>query len=425
MKGETSSLRPGEDSTVPGSRSADSAPDLRASSLRHSWLAWLLPLVITGIGALGMLLLASLRPPVEPLPAKILAPLVRVAIVESKPVQLVVHTQGTVAPRTESRLVPEVSGRVTWVSPALAAGGFFEADEPLLRLDDRDQRVAAEQAAAASSRQQAELELASRTRERAETLNQRGVMGEAQLDEAHSRERVARAALAEARALLRRAQLDLERSELRAPFAGRVREKLVDVGEFVTRGAPVARLYAVDYAELRLPIQSGDLAHLELPLDYRGEATAGPGPLVDLRADMAGREHRWQGRIVRTEGEIDPRSRMIHVVARVDDPYGRDPEYPGRPPLAVGLFVRAEIRGRSLSDAVVVPRSALRDENHVLVVDAEQRLYSRRVEVIQRDRETVVIGAGLSPGEALCISSPEAITEGMKVRTRTESPSES
>jgi hypothetical protein len=143
---------------------------------------------------------------------------------------------------------------------------------------------------------------------------------------------------------------DLERAEIVAPYAGRVRGKDVDVGQFVTVGASVATIYAVDLAEVRLPLPDEELAFLDLPLSYRG-STNQPTPRVTLRATFAGETHEWEGRVVRTESEIDPVSRMVHVVAEVADPYAPGPN-PNRPPLAVGMYVEAEIEGRTVSDVV-------------------------------------------------------------------------
>jgi multidrug efflux pump subunit AcrA (membrane-fusion protein) len=170
---------------------------------------------------------------------------------------------------------------------------------------------------------------------------------------------------------------------------------------------------------VRLPIPDRELAFLDLPLTYRGESLERPGPEVRLRASFAGGEHVWTGRIVRTEGEIDPRTRMVHAVAQVEDPYGRGDD-PDRPPLAVGLFVEAEIEGRFVEDAIVIPGSALRDTKQVLVVDADSRLRFRDVDVLRADRHEVVIRAGLEAGERVCISPLEAVTDGMRVRVLEE-----
>ena len=214
-----------------------------------------------------------------------------------------------------------------------------------------------------------------------------------------------------------------------------MREENVDVGQFVSRGQALAKLYSVDYAEVRLPLPDRELAYLDLSLAYRGEGKSGApdapasregarsGPTVLLHAEFAGRTHTWRGRIVRTEGEIDPKSRMVNVVARVEDPYGRDAAAGARPPLAVGLFVQAEISGRVVPNAFVVPRSALRRDpadpkHHVLVVDDDLRLRRREVEVLRQERERVVLGAGLLAGERICVSPLRAVVDGMRVRVQ-------
>lgn len=371
-----------------------------------------LPVVVV-VGAIAVALgLTATRAPVAPAAPEPVVPLVRVTAVETKAVRLDVETQGTVLPRTEGDLVPEVSGRVVWLSPSMASGGFFEAGDPLVRLDRGDYETALRRAEAGVAGLRSQATLAARSRDRSRALARDGLISRASLDEAENAARVAAASLADAEAALERARRDLERTELRAPYAGRVRSESVDVGQFVERGRAVARLYAVDYAEVRLPVPDAQLAFLALPLD--GAASA--GPVVDLRAQFAGTEQRWQGRVVRTEGEIDPDSRMINVVARVDDPYGRAAPTPG-PPLAVGMFVSASIHGRELPQAVVLPRVALRAHDLVWVVGADGRLRERPVTVVRADRETVVVASGLAAGDRVCLSTVEGFVDGMVVRT--------
>ncbi len=379
-----------------------------------------LPLAILLAGGLGLALLVLSRPQVEARPPEVVVPLVRAVVVVPGDVRFVVHAQGTVVPRTESDLVPQVSGEVVWVSASLASGGFFEAGDPLVRIDRADYEAAFESARAGVARATSERSRARKERERQRRLAASSVASQARIDDAENAFRVTDAQLRAARASLERAERDLTRTELTAPYAGRVREESIDVGQFVNRGAPIAKLYAVDYAEVRLPIPDRELAYLDLPLSYRGAAAktdggAPAGPEVLLRAEFAGREHTWRGRIVRTEGEIDPKSRMVNAVARVEDPYGADAAS-RRPPLAVGLFVEAEIVGHSVEGVYTLPRIALREGGRVLVVDAEDRLRFRKVEVLRAERDRVVIGAGLAPGERVCVSALGAVVDGMQVR---------
>ena len=381
----------------------------------------LAPLAILLGGALIAAALVLTAPRVEPLAPERVAPLVRALEIEPRALQLSVHTHGTVVPRTESDLVPEVSARVTWISPALVSGGFFAQGEPLLRLDARDYQAALEQARARLARAESEERRAAKDLARQRGLAERLVSSDAQLDDAENDAGVGEASVREARAALSRAERDLERTEIPAPYDGRVRSESVDVGQFVSRGAPVATLYAVDYAEVRLPVPDEELAFIELPLLYVDDPRQ-EGPEVILRARFAGAEHEWRGRVVRTEGELDPRSRMVNVVARVPNPYARDG---GRPPLSVGLFVSGEILGDWIEAAIILPRTALRDGRKVFVIDAEGRLRSRPVEVLRDAGDEVVVSGGLEAGEVVCISTLEGAIEGMRVRIagETETPS--
>ena len=375
---------------------------------------YVLPVLILVAAGLGAFAIFISKPAPETRVPEFKPPLVRVHLVELQEVQLAVRSQGTVAPRTESQLVPEVSGRVLRVSPAFVVGGFFEEGDSLLEIDPYDYRQALVQARSRVA--QARLRLAQEDAE-AEVARREWVeLGSGEATPLTLREpqvEDARAALQAAEAGVEQAQRDLDRAVVKAPYAGRVREKHIDVGQYVTRGTAVATLYSVDAAEVRLPLPDSELAYLDLPLDYRGEDAARRGPEVVLHAEFGGTVHRWAGRVVRTEGEIDPRSRMVHVVAQVDDPYGRDGD---RPPLAVGMFVEAELRGHIARDIAVLPREALHTGDVVWTVDEEDRLHFRDVDVFRAQGDQVLISSGLEQGERVCLSSLEAATDGMRVR---------
>ena len=348
------------------------------------------------------------------------APLVRVEIAQPQEFQFIVRAHGSVSPRTQSDLVPQVSGEVTWVARALVAGGFFERGDPLVKIDRADAEVDLETARANVARAESEFDRAETERKRQVQLQERSVASPAAMDDAENAFRVARAALREARARLSRAERDLARTVLRAPYDGRVRSEQVDVGQFVQRGGPIGKLYAVDYAEVRLPLPDRELAYVDVPLARNAAATpdsesAAPGPPVRLHANFAGHDRIWHGTIVRTEGELDPSSRMVHVVARVADPYGIGSDGVDAP-LAVGLFVEAEIEGKRIDAAYVLPRTALRGDQRVYLIDDQSRLRFRDVEVLRAERGRVVIGAGLSPGDRVCVSPLSAVIDGMKVR---------
>jgi len=387
----------------------------------------IVPLAILAVGLLVVGIVVATRPSVEESPPRVSAPLVSVIEVQPRDLRFSVHTQGTVVPRTESDLIPQVSGEVIWVSPRLVSGGFFEKGEPLLRIDPSDYRVELEAARAVVARTRSEYTRAKTEIERQRQLADQGVASQARIDDAEKAFRVAEAELREQTARLARAERDLDRTEIRAPYQGRVRSEKVDVGQFASRGVPIATLYATDYAEVRLPLPDRDLFYLDIPFDLSGERLASDddpseaplGPEVELRAEFAGEPRTWIGHIVRTEGEIDAKSRMINLVARVEDPYGRNGAA-GAAPLAVGLFVEAEIQGRKVEKVFVLPRTALRTETGedlVYVVDDGDRLRFRPVETLRAERDEVVIGGGLQAGERVCVSPMAAAVDGMAVRT--------
>ena len=311
--------------------------------------------------------------------------------------------------------VLRVAAVVLMVQGHVFTGGFFEAGEPLLRLERVDYEAALETARAELAKAESEERRARKELDRQRELANRSVASEARIDDAENAWRVASAELRAASARQLRAERDLERTEITGPYDGRVRTESVDVGQFVARGQAVAHVYAVDYAEVRLPVPDRDLRFLDLPYATGDEAGLARAPVVKLRAEFAGVHHTWTGRVVRTEGVMDPKSRMIHLVARVDDPFARRSTEP-TPPLAVGMFVHAEIEGRVAADTFVVPRAALREDGRLVVVTRDSRLEFREVEILRTERTQVVVGRGLSDGESVLATPLSGAVDGMSVR---------
>lgn len=396
------------------------APERR--SLLGRILRIALPIVVLGAGFFATWALVTTADKLETRRPERSLPVVRTLVVKKGVLQLWVTSEGTVRPETETVLVPEVSGMVTEVSPAWADGGFFRAGDMLLQIDLRDYHLALVRADAEVARAKLALvreeEEGAVARKEWESLGRIGepaslVLREPQLTEA-------RAAVAAAEASQKRAALDLRRTAILAPYDGRMRQKSVDIGQYVSRGSQVARIYSVEKAEVRLPIPDRELAYMELPLDYQGETHRTVGPEVHLSARFARREFAWTGRIVRTEGEIDAESRRVHAVAEIEGPYTRGDDDPERPPLAVGLFVTARIRGRTLDGVVALPRHALRDGHRVLIVDSDSRLRFRQVEIVRTQGDEVIVGSGVEDGEVVCITSLEVVVDGMQVKAQTD-----
>jgi RND family efflux transporter MFP subunit len=386
-----------------------------------------LPLLVLLVGIVSAVVLVRTRPAAEMRAREIPAPLVRVHVVRLQDVQLTVHSQGAAAPRTRTALVSQVPGRIVAVAPSFESGGFFEAGEVLLTIDPTDFELAVVRAGAAVA--QADVRLATERAEAAVARREWEELGEGEAKPLVTRQPQvleAEAALEAARAALRQAEVDLERTKIRVPYPGRVSTKSADVGQYVMRGMALGEVYAIDYAEVRLPVSDEELAFLDTtppaPVQATSDASvADPAPSgsvapeVVLRARFAGATREWSGRVVRTEGEIDPRTRMLHVVARIPDPYGRRQARDA--PLAAGLFVQAEINGQFVRGVAVLPRGALRARDQVLLVDDDDRLRFRSVEVLRSQHEDVIVRSGLHDGDRVLLSPLEAVTDGMRVRT--------
>jgi len=381
----------------------------------------ILPLFIVFLGFMGAVLMIMLRPKIERKEVSFLPPLVRSQMIGLQDYQLTVTSQGTVSPRTESDLVSQVKGEVISASPQFASGGFFRKGDVLLEIDPRDYEFAiallndeVAQAKLRLTQEEGEARIAQEEWEKlggGEEANPL-VLREPQLAQA-------KAAVVAAEAAFSQAKLNRERTKIRAPFDGRIRSKNVDLGEYVSPGVPLATIYAVDFAEVRLPIPDEEMAYLDCCIDFRSEKPALPNLDVELTVNYGGQNYSWAGKIIRVEGEIDPMSRMVTLVARVKDPYGRR-ERSNRPPFAVGLFVEAKIKGRKVENVVLIPRSALRGEDRVLVIDSNSRIHFRTVEILKKDSKIVIISSGLETGEKICLSRLEMVVDGMTVREMEE-----
>ncbi|MCZ6889033.1 MAG: efflux RND transporter periplasmic adaptor subunit [Gammaproteobacteria bacterium] len=369
----------------------------------------LIPALVIVASIFGAMTLMATAPKLTPSSREPIPTTVRVTTVEPQRIRLSVSSQGTVNPSIESQLIPEVSGRVVWMSPALVAGGYFQEGDPLLRLDDQDLRASVARAEATLTRAKAEHQHAGFEYQRLNSLGSRQLASRSQIENSLRGFRIAQAAQQDAEVAFQQAKRDLDRGEIRAPFTGLVRSKKVDIGQFIARGNSIATIYATDIVEIRLPIADAQLAYLNLPLAHRGQLPEELRPTVTLSADYAGRQLNWHGFIVRSEAEIDMKSRMVTVVARVVNSEQENP-------LSVGLFVNAEIEGVVADNVIELPRNALRNGNRVLIVDDDNRLFYRNIVPLRLYRDKVLIREGLNAGDRVCLSPLQTVIEGMRVK---------
>ncbi|WP_255463498.1 efflux RND transporter periplasmic adaptor subunit [Microbulbifer sp. YPW1] len=317
---------------------------------------------------------------------------------------LLVPSQGSVHARHEIEVVARVGGVIQGVNQAFVAGGFFSREDSLIQIEPADYRHALTRAesqvanaAATLAQEQGRAKQAQREwRDLGSDAANRLFLRKPQLA-------AAEAALAAAKADRDQAKLDLERTAVRAPFDGRVVETLVDIGQFVSPGTKLARIHSVGIAEVRLPLTDHQLSLLELPLGRAIES----GPAVRLSASLAGKEREWRGQIVRTEAAIDPNSRFVYAVAQIENPYA------GEAPLINGLFVEAHIAGKTYDDINILPRQALHEGNHILVLNEENQLAFKDVELLQAVGDQVWLRGDIETGEQIVISSLGYSREGM------------
>jgi RND family efflux transporter MFP subunit len=376
----------------------------------------ILPIILLLMGASAAWAIMALRPPIVMQVPKAEAPLVSVIQVRPQTLRLTVHSQGIVTPRKEIDLIPEVAGKVIRLHPDFVAGGFFDRDDLLVAIDPRDYDYAIVQAQAqiAEAKRQLAMEEAQADQARTEwqALGDGApsvlAMREPQLAEA-------RAKLKAAEANLTLARIKRSRCELRAPFAGRLQAKNIDLGQFIQPGDKLARIYSTDVAEIRLPLSTDQLRFLDLPLGVRNSSSH-QRPKVSLTAQFAGAMQTWEGHIMRTEGMLDESTGILYAVTEVQEPYRQKDK---RPPLLSGLFVQAEIEGKEIQDLFVLPQIAVNASQEVLLVDADQKLHIRRLDVLRTEQDHILVKEGLSAGDRLVISGIQVPVEGMTVRVDT------
>lgn len=376
-------------------------------------MKWLLPIGILGGAALLAAAVITLAPEPETREAPEVLPVVEVVAAEPTTVRLDVTAQGTVQAVTETTLVAQVAGELVQAGSGLASGALVREGEMLARIDPRDYRLAVtrSEAAVAQARLGLELEQARAQVAREEWQS----LGRGEAPPLAAREpqiAEARAAVDAAEAALEQARLNLARTTVRAPYNARVRDKLADRGQYLAPGTPVARLVAIDRAEIPLAVAQDELRFLGADLSRDDELS------IPVELTLAG-VGRWQAQVVRAGGEIHPRTRMMTLTAVVEDPLALTHD---RAALPLGSFVDATIRGREARDVIPLPRAALRGADRVLVVDAEDRLRFRQVDVLRLEAERMLIHSGLTAGEQVCVSPIEAPVDGMKVRIAADLP---
>lgn len=371
----------------------------------------LLPIALV-VGALAVVaVLFFTRPKAERHTVAIKEPMVSVTTVNAQNIKIPVFTRGTVTPGTEIPLVSEVSGPVSYVSENFARGGFFKKGEVLIKVDPVEYEVTLKKASAAVAQALQLLEQASAERKVRSAV--KGMTSE--LGRFEYQYLQAKAQHDAARAELEAVNLQKRKTVMVAPFDGRVRIGSVNPGQYLRPGVQLGLIYAVNAAEVRLPLSDNQLALVDVP--FRFGTDGSDGPTVTLVGDYGGKKYYWQGQVVRAESGVDEFNRLLYVIAQIPDPYAIDVAQPNRPPLTAGNFVEAQIDGRFYESIFVVPRQALRQGAQVWTVTSENRLKRKPVEILYKGKDVVYVKGGLESGDNVVLSQLDIAVDGMKVRS--------
>lgn len=335
----------------------------------------------------------------------------QIAVAEARTMRISVTTQGEVRPRVEAGLAAQLAGRIVWTSPAFAEGGAFRMGDVLVKIDPADYELAVTRARAQVA--QAQEALAREEAEAALAREDWSKLGRGQASALVLREpqlAQAQAQLAAAKAQLRGAELDLERTSVRAPFNGRVRAQKANVGDYVSPGAPLGTVFSTDVMEVRTPLSDAELAHLGVGLGFQASASR-PGPVAEVSAVVAGAQQTWQGRLVRTEAAIDPRTRLVYGFVEVRDPFSAKRAMP----LAPGLFTDVRFQGAREETLIAAPRGALKKNELVYVIDKDNVVDVRTIRAVQADSDDVFFREGLKAGDRVVVSALPSARDGMKI----------
>lgn len=376
-------------------------------------VVFVLPALVL-VGAIaGNMAMSVFKPKPEEKEEIVKATPVVVAEAKAESVRLTVRAQGEATPRTDISLTPQVSGKINYVSPEFIEGGAFEKGDVLIRIEPSEYEFRVVQARANVA--QAQSRFASEEAETRIARKDWEELGQGEgTDLALRKPQMAEAAaaLASAKAALNEAELQLARATIRAPFKGRVQTKSVDFGQYVTPGMDLGAIFSTDIMEVALPLTDSELGQLGLDIGFR-QSEGNPGPDVILTALVAGEPRVWQGRIARTDSGYDRETRVLFAYVEVVDPY--DAGSDDGAPLAAGLFVTAEVQGREIEDSVVVPRTALRGSDEVLIARNDNTLEIRKVAVASSDRQRAVLIGGLRAGEKVITSPVRGAADGIAI----------
>lgn len=382
-------------------------------------------LALAGVGAKW---LVSHKPEIKKQSKKISIPVVKVIPLKKQDYRIVIHSSGTVEAQTQTSLVAEVAGKITKIGKAFQEGNYINKNSFLLKIDETDYRNDINIANAEIAQQQ--LGLQEQLVQRKLAKQDWNLFGEkkkkqpSQLALRTPHITSAKAGLQAAKIRKQQAEIQLSRTNIRSPYNGRVLERMVDIGQFVTRGTTLGKVFATDYIEVRLPLSLADYELLAIPEHYQGEKKPKMQNLPSVNFYMNVRQknendqqarHRWQGQVVRTGASLDSSTRQIAVIARISKPFSRSNN--NTPTIKLGQFLQADILGKLLSDVAIIPTSTIREGKEILLL-VDDVIKIQAINILHTDDDNVIIATeGIADNSQLILTLPPFATDGMKVKT--------
>jgi RND family efflux transporter MFP subunit len=387
----------------------------------RKFFKFVLPLILIALSILVVVALVAYKNSqrAERKPETVKAILVDTITAEVNSLNLIINSQGTVKPRTETVLVAEVSGKIVKISADFVAGGFFREGDVLLQIDPSDYRAGLKRAEAALASRKAKLaDETARSEQALKDWRNMGKQGQpSDLGLRKPQMADARANVSAAEADVEKARRDLERTQITVPYDGLVRLKGVDIGQYVTPGTRLGTTFAIDTAEVRLPLTSTDMKYLELPTGTGTVNRDMSFTPVTLSTQSAGVTDQWQAQIIRTEGVVDEISRVVYAVAQVIDPYGVLGQSHQKE-LKIGTFVNAAIQGLPADNVVTLPRYVLQSNNTVMIINDNNELEILPVTVLRAEPKKIYISSGIKAGARVITTTLDAPVPGTKLIAR-------
>ncbi len=374
------------------------------------------PLLIIVLGVIISSLMITLRPVTIPDEVKFSHPFIEAQNLKSESINIIVKSQGTIIPYTESQIFPEIIGPVVYVSSNLYEGSSFKKGDVLAKIDSKDYELDIKSAesilAAAKTKLSFEKAESASAKEEWEKIG-KGVPSDLALRIPQLKQVQSEVEAAEAN--LERLKRNLDKTIIRAPYDGLVRKKNIDIGTVVSPGFLLASIYSTDFVEVRLPIPDEELEFLDIPLDGTEIAPMRQSQLI-LKGSFGGKDVIWKGSIVRMEAEIDPKSRMAVLIGRVSNPYDL---VENDIPLRVGQFVEAEIIGKNFKQVFMLDRELIRQNNQVVTINRlDTSLVFNAVNIIRYVDDIALITEGLDDLSLVCLTKLDIMYPNMKVQLK-------